>query len=675
MKLYLKKILKKPAILALLIVAVSACKKETVIKPTPQPEVKTSTVKGKIDGKEFVIKENNIKSTLFSTPGDGVKSLETSATLDANGNKLTFFIDDLKNGAIALTKKSGTSLNPGTKTIKVNAGTSQTYVQYFNSGNAYYALSGSISITITDTYIEVKWDIMFKDASGREFNSSGGFTITFASVVTKPKSEVKDPTPVADKPTIENIAPTKGRTGDTVSITGVNYSATPADDVVKFNGVNAEIISATATKLMVKVPAGGSTGAVSVKVKNSEVATGPTFTYIQAATFTSFAPASAKTGDTIVVKGTNFSTIPADNVVHFTGPQNNLFTGTVIAATATQLQVIVPQGAVTGKIYLTVNSGTKLTSATDFTLVVPSPPNGWTQVDQTVSPQTGIMSASSGSRMFFTNGKTGRNLYYSSDKGVTFNNVFNSLPLTKDTLKVNFIVADGNYFYITTNLGVVKTDGTVFTKLIVNPNLPNLGFNGIVAKSDKVYLLSGQSYYISLNGGTSFQVKNASLGGATRLDHIASDGGGKYFYAIDPASNKFYRSTDQGQTWLVTTGTTGTYFLNEGYKNILSAPGYTYAIFSTSAQIADNRLYQSRGQGDVFVKVSDEQVNVIKQWGDYVAYGGTSFSLSNDVGNSYKKYTIPQGATIAGIERVDNTFFIFCTTSGGQSVRIYKRAF
>ena len=677
MKTHLQKLVKTSALVLLMIFAVSACKKETTIKPAPtEPVVKTSSIKGKIDGKDFTIKENGIKSTLYSTSGDGVKSLETTATLDADGSKLGFFIDDLKNGALALSKKTGTSLNPGTKTIKINSSTPvQSYVYYYSSGNEYYAFSGSIEITITDIDITVKWNIMFKDASGREFNSSGSFTITFASVVTKSKSEVKDPTPVADKPTIESISPIKGRAGDVVTINGVNYSTTIADNIVKFNGTNAEVVTATATKLTVKAPTKGSTGAISVKVKNSEVAPGPVFSYIGAATFTSFAPAAAKVGDTIIITGTNFSTTLADNVVHFSGPQNNVFTGTVIAATETQLKVTVPQGAVTGKIYLTVNNGLKLTSATDFTLITPSTTNGWTQVEQTVSPQAGIISASSGSKMFFSNGKTGKYLYYSSDKGATFTNVFNSLPLTKDTLKVNYIVADGNYFYITTNLGVVKTDGTSFTKLSISANQPNLGFNGIVAKSDKIYLLLGTSEYISLNGGANFQSKPMTLGGATTLDYITSDGGGKYFYALDPRTNKFYKSTNQGQDWSATTGTTGSYFVGEGYKNILVSPSYTYAIFSTGAQLTGNRLYQSRGQGDVFVKVIDEQVNVVKQWGDYVAYGGTSFNLSNDVGNAFKNYAIPQGNVVTGIERIENVFFIFCAAPGGQSIKIFKRAF
>nr|WP_067055379.1 IPT/TIG domain-containing protein [Mucilaginibacter sp. L294] len=677
MKTYLQKLLKTSGLLLLLLAVIPSCKKETTIKPIPPtPEVKTSSIKGKIDGKDFAIKESGITSTLYSTSGDGVKSLETAATLDADGSKLTFFIDDLKNGAIALSKKSGTSLNPGTRTIRINSTTPvQSYVYYYSSGNEYYAFSGSIEITVTDTDITIKWNIMFKDASGREFNSSGSFSITYASVVTKSKSEVKDPTPVADKPTIESITPNRGRAGDVVAIAGVNYSTTIADNIVKFNGVNAVVTSATATKLTVKAPTEGTTGAVTVKVKNSEVATGPVYSYIGAATFTSFAPASAKAGDIITITGTNFSETLADNIVHFSGAQNTVFTGTVTAATETQLKVTVPQGAVTGKIYLTVNSGLKLTSATDFTLTVPSQTNGWTQLELTVSPQAGIISASSGSKMFFSNGKTGKYLYYSSDKGVTFTNVFNSLPLTKDTLKVNYIVADGNYFYITTNLGVIKTDGTSFTKLTVSPNQPNLGFNGIVAKNDKIYLLLGTSNYVSLNGGATFQSYPMTLGGATRLDYITSDGNGKYFYAIDPTTNKFYKSTNQGQNWSATTGTTGNYFLGEGYKNILLSPTYTYAIFSTGTQLTGNRLYQSRGQGDVFVSVIDEQVNVVKQWGDYVAYGGESFSMSNDVGATYKHYTIPQGNVITGIERIENVFFIFCTAPGGQSIKIYKRTF
>ena len=192
MKTHLQKLLKAFGLLLLLLTVIPSCKKETIIKPTPPPtEVKTSSIKGKIDGKDFTINQDGIKSTLYSTSGDGVKSLETTATLDADGSKLGFFIDDLKNGALALSKKSGTSLNPGTKTIKINSTTPvQSYVYYYSAGNEYYAFSGSIEITITETDITVKWNIMFKDASGREFNSSGSFTITYASVVTKPKSEV-----------------------------------------------------------------------------------------------------------------------------------------------------------------------------------------------------------------------------------------------------------------------------------------------------------------------------------------------------------------------------------------------------------------------------------------------------------------------------------------------------
>ncbi|MET3981701.1 hypothetical protein ABIB62_004283 [Mucilaginibacter sp. UYP25] len=678
MKAQLQKILKRTSVMMfLLLTIVSSCKKETTIKPTPITPVNvTPKAEGKIDGKDFAIKENGIKSTLYTTSGDGVKSLETSATLDADGNKLTFFLDDLKNGSIALTKKAGTSLNPGTKTIKLNAGTSQTYVQYYNSGNSYYALSGSITITITDTYITVKWDIKFKTADGREFSSAGEFTITFASVITKPKSEVKDPTPVADKPTIENIAPAKGRVGDTISITGVNYSTTPADDIVQFNGTKAEVISATATKLTVKAPVAGTTGAVTVKVKNSEVANGPTFTYIQAATLASFSPTSGKVGDTVTITGTNYSTALTDNVVKFSGPAGLLVGANVIAATATQIKAVVPQSAATGKLNLTVNKGTALTSTGTFTVTVPQvPTNNWTQVDFTVTQQTGMISAATGSKVLFSSGKTGRYLYYSNNKGLSFTNIFASLPLVQDTLKVNSLVADGIHFYIATNLGIIKTDGTAFTKLTVNPNLPNVGFSNIVASDNKIYLLSGTSYYTSVNGGANWQKKIATLGGAAMLSNMTSDSNGKYFYAIDPTSSKFYRSTSQGETWLVTPASTGTYFLLEGFKNILLSPAYTYAIFSTSAQITDNHLYQSRGQGDVFTKVSDEQVNVIRSWGDNVAYAGTSFNLSNNVGQSFTKYAVPQGYTVTGIERVENTYFIFANQGNNTGTKIFKRDF
>lgn len=685
MKTHLQKLLKTTGILLLLLTVIPSCKKETSIKPTPPPtEVKTSSAKGKIDGKDFTVKQDGIKSTLYSTSGDGVKSLETTATLNADGSKLGFFIDDLKNGAIALSKKSGTSLNPGTKTIRINSTTPvQSYVYYYSAGNEYYAFSGSIEITITETDITVKWNIMFKDASGHEFNSSGSFTITYASVITKPKSEVKDPTPVADKPTIESITPNRGRPGDTIAIAGVNYSATTADDVVKFNGTNAVVLSATATKVLVRVPTEGSTGAVSVKVKNSEVTTGPIFSYIGAATFSSFAPAIAKVGDTITITGTNFSKTRADNVVHFSGLQNNVFTGTTIAATETQLKVTVPQGAVTGKIYLTVNSGLKLTSATNFTLKTVSTSGDWQNMDFNASIQESNISAASGNGFMFAGGSNSRYLYYSAD-GTTYTNVYDRMQsATGEAIELHLIKTDGVYYYITTNQGIFRTNGTLWKKLSPWSASPNMSVTGLIAsRGGNLTCMQGALLFTSSDSGDNWTLSQATKPNNNTLDYLTSDGFGKYWYSVDMSSNylsspnprKIYKSTDQGKTWTAGAATTGIYFFGSGNQDFITASGYNiFCLFSPStASIYDQRLYKTSDQGTTWTKLSDDNVYYVKAWGDYVAYGDGRFNVSADAGATFKNYDVPAGYRVGGVERSNGYFYIFAFSNSGQH-RIFRR--
>jgi N-acetylneuraminic acid mutarotase len=75
---------------------------------------------------------------------------------------------------------------------------------------------------------------------------------------------------------------------------------------------------------------------------------------------TQFSPSAAKVDSIVTITGTNFSTNRAEDVVAF-----NDTLAVVKSATATQLMVVVPLGASTGKITVTVNSQTA-TSAQNF---------------------------------------------------------------------------------------------------------------------------------------------------------------------------------------------------------------------------------------------------------------------------------------------------------------------
>ncbi len=79
-------------------------------------------------------------------------------------------------------------------------------------------------------------------------------------------------------PAIISIAPASGIIGSTVTITGSNFGSKKSDIVVKFNGTESVISSFSETSLTVNVPAGGTSGAISITAPGGTVQ-GPAFMY------------------------------------------------------------------------------------------------------------------------------------------------------------------------------------------------------------------------------------------------------------------------------------------------------------------------------------------------------------------------------------------------------------
>ncbi len=65
-------------------------------------------------------------------------------------------------------------------------------------------------------------------------------------------------------PSFWNFSPPTGKAGIPVTITGINFSSIMAENIVKFNSVNATVTAASSGSLTVTVPAGATTGLLSV---------------------------------------------------------------------------------------------------------------------------------------------------------------------------------------------------------------------------------------------------------------------------------------------------------------------------------------------------------------------------------------------------------------------------
>jgi YD repeat-containing protein len=169
-------------------------------------------------------------------------------------------------------------------------------------------------------------------------------------------------------PSIIEFTPNSGTVGATVTIYGTGFSSTPSQNTVKFNGTTATVTTATPTQIVTSVPAGATTGLITVNTPLGLATSSTSFTVTASAspTITGFTPNIGPAGTAVTINGTNFETVTANNRVAF----NNTF-AQVNTATATSLGATVPSSGTSGHISVTTPGG-KATSTADF-FIPPSP--------------------------------------------------------------------------------------------------------------------------------------------------------------------------------------------------------------------------------------------------------------------------------------------------------------
>src|SRR5207245_5916003 len=91
--------------------------------------------------------------------------------------------------------------------------------------------------------------------------------------------------PSGGPPTIASFASTSGPVGTSVTISGTNFTGATA---VTFNGVSAAFTVTSATAIQVTVPAGATTGPLSVTTSGGTATSTDAFTVTSAPTITSF---------------------------------------------------------------------------------------------------------------------------------------------------------------------------------------------------------------------------------------------------------------------------------------------------------------------------------------------------------------------------------------------------
>jgi hypothetical protein len=87
-------------------------------------------------------------------------------------------------------------------------------------------------------------------------------------------------TPPGNPPLISTFSPTSGAVGTEVTITGLLFAETPQGNTVRFNGVTATVLSASATSLVAVVPAGATTGGIRITTAGGSATSSADFTVL-----------------------------------------------------------------------------------------------------------------------------------------------------------------------------------------------------------------------------------------------------------------------------------------------------------------------------------------------------------------------------------------------------------
>jgi gliding motility-associated-like protein len=258
-----------------------------------------------IDVSGNVVTTGYFDGTVDFDPGAGVSNLTSFGTddifiskLDANGNfvwakQLGGTEED--DGLSVATDAAGNiyttgffqdvaDFDPGTGIFNLTA-VGTTYDIFISKldANGNFVWATSIGSTGNDYGRAITTDGSGNTITTGNFKSTADFnpgaaTLNFTSAGNDDIFTQKLSSPIVALPTITSFTPSSGPIGTTVTIIGTNFSSTPANNTVKFNGTMAVATASTATSITTTVPTGATTGKISVAVAGNSATSTNDFT-------------------------------------------------------------------------------------------------------------------------------------------------------------------------------------------------------------------------------------------------------------------------------------------------------------------------------------------------------------------------------------------------------------
>lgn len=475
----------------------------------------------------------------------------TTTTQFFNGiNQTAFTI--VNDTTIATTVPSGATTGVVSATNSFGTGTSTALVTVIQPPTiaSFNPSSGTIGTTITITGSNFSSATQVRvngiNASSFVIVSSTSITAVVASGTTTGTVTVTNPAGTATSatsftvlpaPSITSFTPASGAVGTTVTITGNNFNAITA---VRFNGITASYTVNSVTEISATVPAGATTGVITV-VNGSGTGTSATnFTVLALPTITTISPSSGGVGTTVTINGTNLTGATA---VSFNGTAASSFT----VISSTQINAVVATGTTTGTVSVTTPAGSTSSSG-NFTVISNLVVSTTTAVSGTynnitvTSTGNAILSGTltalgntvvqSGGRMTFgteiltgTGNFTAQNnsrLVIGSADGVSSSGIIGNIQVNGTRTIANGTVLEYNgsgnqqagnlasaidSLIVNTSTGdlLLSANLTVNTRIIFTSGRIRLGANNLTIGSAGVLTGVGSSSYVVTNGAGSLR--------------------------------------------------------------------------------------------------------------------------------------------------------------------------
>jgi hypothetical protein len=203
----------------------------------------------------------------------------------------------------------------------------------------------SLSANFDDVYVDAAGDrapsiAAFSPATGW-FNTGvriEGFNFVGATAVTNSNSTF---TVIRSAPTINSFTPTSGPAGSAVELHGAGFTGTTS---MAFNGSNAAYTVDSDSVIHATVPAGATSGKVTVTTPTGTATSASNFTVIPPPKITGFTPTYGRVGREVTISGSNFTNVTAVKLsttrANFSVSSSTVIKAVVPALVRGELQVV-----------------------------------------------------------------------------------------------------------------------------------------------------------------------------------------------------------------------------------------------------------------------------------------------------------------------------------------------